>query len=260
MKPRIGVIGIGNLGSNLIKLMNRNGIKPIYDLHHQKRDNSFDRHTSNLETIRRSNVLFLCAKPKDISGIIKQINWSMKSPELIVSFAAGISLEFLQENLNGRYPIIRGMTNLPISLGKGCVTYIANDETTDKLHNNFRRIMRGPEILEVHDEKLLDVSTVLIGCMPAFTAFIAEEMIEFGVSKGFTYEQSRDLYLATVNGTIEMLRSQTCGDIIDAVSSPSGVTEKGIRFLTTSGVRSTLFTTLYKSYEAISSLSSNRKD
>lgn len=261
----IGIIGCGNLGTALAKLVSKNlsfGDRlTISDPNTSVKD---FKKVSNRESISSSDILFLCTKPTDIVKVLDDINISSTekyiSPppdQLIVSCAAGISLNYLQACLDLNYPIIRMMTNLPISHKQGSITYITGSFLPkETISSKFIEIMKGPMLMKVGNEKLLDVSTILTGCMPAYTAFLAEEMIEFGISQGFTYEQSRDLYCATVKGTMEMLKNSPIDEIIDAVSSPNGVTAKGISFLETSGIRAILSSTIYKSYSAISSLSS----
>ena len=267
----VGIIGCGNLGSAVARLISKNlsfgdhltisdpnsSSKQLKELQNFKK-------VSNRESISSSDILFLCTKPTDIVKVLDDINSSHieknispPSDQLIVSCAAGISLNYLQACLDLNYPIIRMMTNLPIAHHQGAITYITGPFLPkETISSKFIEIMKGPMLLRVGNEKLLDVSTVLTGCMPAYTAFLSEEMIEFGISQGFTYEQSRDLYRATVTGTMEMLKHSTSEEIIDAVSSPNGVTAQGISFLETSGIRAILSSTMYKSYSAISSLSS----
>jgi pyrroline-5-carboxylate reductase len=264
----IGIIGCGNLGTAVARLVTRNlNINDrllVADINLKK---DFQQ-ASNTEVIKQSDILFLCSKPNDIKNIVDEINTILfhKSKNfpydrLIVSCAAGISLDTLQTSIEYSYPLIRIMTNLPISFGKGSITYMTgNTRPTDITMRKFMEIIKGPLLLPVGNEKLLDVSTVLTGCMPAFASFLSEEMIEFGISQGLTYEQSRDLYIATVSGTMEMLKTNTSEEIIDAVSSPNGVTAKGISYLETSGIRAILSSTMYKSYLGISSLNDTKPE
>ena len=261
---RIGIIGAGNLGSAIAHLtsknLTKNSIITLSDTKHVDIFRKFPR-VKNLEAIEKSDILFLCCKPNDIPNVIEEINKAkQKRNQLLISCIAGVPMNFIDKNLRNIYPLIRMMTNLPISYQKGSITYIYNSYMTEELKSRFEEIVNGPILLKVNSEHLIDVSTVLTGAMPAFTSFIAEEMIEFGIRQGFSYKESRDLYIATIVGTMEMLKDHRVDDIMDAVSSPNGITEKGLNYLETSGIRSILFSTLHKSYQAISSLSNSRKD
>lgn len=271
LKMKVGIIGAGNLGSALARLINKNSSNLI--TLSDKRENLQifqDFPTTSIKNIiQKSNILFLCVKPTDMKSILNEIHDSKENicvfshdaferraeKKIIVSCAAGISLNFIEEQLKFPHSVIRCMTNIPISIGKGAITYIKNSNTDSEALKNFHFLMQGPKILEVEEESLIDTSTILTGSMPAFTSFLAEEFIKFGCQNGLTYNQSKDLYISTIEGTMEILKTNSSKDIINAVSSPNGITTKGIEILEKSDIRSTLCSTLYKSLNEISSLS-----
>ena len=250
---KIGIIGAGNLGGSIAKMLVKNGYKKsimISDNKNLEIFNEFQRY-SNQEIIDKSDVLFLCVKPNDVKELLKNFHFNSLD-KLLISCVAGISIKYLEEKLNERYPIIRCMANIPISLGKGSITFIKNNFVIDDLIGEFYNICNGPTMIQVEKENLIDVSTILTGSMPAFSSFISKEIIDFGVRNGLKYEDSRDLYISTIIGTMEMLKTNSPEDIIKAVSSPNGVTKTGLYYLEES--RSILFTTLENSLNTISSL------
>lgn len=262
---RISIIGAGNLGSSLAKLLKRNlefgNVLTLSD----KRTNLkiFEEfpQIENTHAIENSDILFLCVKPNEIFDILKDIKSSKQHhlfkhhSKMIVSCAAGVSISEIEKEIGTDYTIVRCMTNIPISTGQGCITYCSNKKIISK---NFFPLIKGPLIQEVKNEKLIDLSTVLTGCMPAFTAFLAEEFINFGIINGLSYSESRNMYIATIQGTMELLKKETTGEIIKEVSSPNGVTAKGIEYLKQSDILSILSLTLNRSLDSISNLTKNK--
>ena len=102
------------------------------------------------------------------------------------------------------------MSNLPITYGKGSITYLANEIADDDLINQFIKLCSGPLFIEIskENEHLIDVSTILTGSMPAYLSFLSQIFIDFGNENGFSPEESRDLFVATLEGTKKMLESK----------------------------------------------------
>ena len=242
---RIGILGGGNLGkavSNLLTNNLKNGSVLI----------SNSPNSNNL-LIEHSDILFLCVKPNNVTDILKVVNQNGED-KMIVSCAAGISMEYMENRLKKQHQIIRCMPNLPITFRKGSIIYLQNQRVEKSFLNNFLELTRGPHIKEVENDNLIDISTVLTGCMPGFTSFLAKEFIEFGSKNGFTYEESRDLYISTVEGTMEMLKTQTVEEIIEQVSSPKGATAQGISYLENSTIKNILFSAQYNSLKTVLNL------
>ena len=246
---RVGIIGAGNLGGSVARLFKKNlGVndsiavsnKPINDFHQ----------CTNIENILRSNILILCVKPEQTMNALEEIKntkmtYKLNTSPLLISFITGVSLNFYEKHL-GNIPIIRCTADISISKEEGAIIYVCNDKVDESLRNTFNELVKGvnkPDvenknkinIKEVEDEKLIDISTVLNGCGPAYLSYLFREFIHFGNQNGFSEEEASQLFLSTVQGTTNLLKSRSPQEIIDIVSSPGGITEKGISFLEESG-------------------------
>jgi pyrroline-5-carboxylate reductase len=255
---RIGIVGFGNMGTSLSKLLSKNGydynivVSDSKEIIWNKSMNFWYKSTnfcykSTEDNIKTSEILFLMIKPKDM----RLLDLKKTNAKLIISCVAGVSIENIEKYTN--LPIIRIMSNLPIEDGKGTIIYTKNSKVSyDQLYT-FLKICHGPKIMEISEDKL-DISTILAGCMPAFISHLSEEYINFGIEKGLTREESLNIYTSSVIGSIGMMENYDLKDIIKKVSSPGGVTEEGIKSLQESRVNQEIKKSLHVSFDKIKRL------
>lgn len=228
---RIGIIGVGNMGRSVAKIvsenMNYSDFMLVSDIKHLTDYSSLQE--TNIENIKGSNILFLCVKPNDMTNLLTNIENTLMTNKLhnrnplIVSCAAKLPLNFYDRL---KLPVIRCMPNIPIAERSGAITYIPNNKVTDDMIKNFEKILAGPFLLKVNEEKLIDLSTILGGCMPALISYLSQAIIKFGTENGFTIEEAQEIYLNTAIGTMKLLQTNSPEDIIKMVSSPNGITAK----------------------------------
>jgi pyrroline-5-carboxylate reductase len=228
---KIGIVGAGgSLGSSLTKLVLMNNHKPLLSFSNvtNEKNKIFTKTTKYI--VPESDILFLCVKPKDIEDVLKEINSYPRGNFMIVSCVACVPLKFIESKLNKNCKVARIMPNLPIENGKGVITYFPSLEIKLKEHNLLMDILKGPKLFEVFEEDELELSTALTGSMPAFIAEIVKSHLHC-FQPNFSEEKAKELYIATMEGTMEMLKTQSPEEIIKNVSSPGGITEKGIKKL-----------------------------
>lgn len=236
----IGIMGMGKVGNSVEQLLRRNGFKNIFEGDKRK----------NLDTIRRSNILFLTVRPQNLKHVLAQIDATCSNDKLIISLVTGASLENIETYLDD-FPIIRGTLNIPISIGKGTIAYYPNRNVNEQQLRYFHDMLKGPQILRMKEESQIDTSTVLVGCGPAFISSIAQEYILFGVRNGLTVEESKQLYVSTLAGTVDMLQIYPSEDIISKVATPGGITEKGLAHLRSCNLSTMIQDSLNASYYSI---------
>ena len=89
------------------------------------------------------------------------------------------------------------------------------------------------------DDALLDVATGLMSCAPAYVALVAEAQIDAGVRRGIPAAEGARLVVQTLAGTAELLRRRDYDTLAlrREVSSPGGLTARGVDALERGGVR-----------------------
>ena len=93
--------------------------------------------------------------------------------------------------------------------------------------------------LVVLDDSLVDVAMGLMSCAPAYVALVAEAQVDAGVRKGIPAAQGAQLVVQTLAGTAELLRRRDYDTVAvrREVSSPGGLTARGVDALERAGLR-----------------------
>jgi len=248
---KIGIIGLGNMGSALLQLLCKNGYSHhviLSDVNKKLMDGKFWQ-KNTADNIKTSDIIFLMVKPKDMQ-ILEHLKKSRAS--LIVSGVAGVSLKEIEKYTG--LPVIRMMANLPVQYRTGTIVYTTNSKVIKSKLETFAKICRGPEMVELKEEEHLDVSTILAGSMPAFMSYLSEEYLQFATTHGLSAEESLKIYTSSVIGCMQMLKSSSTKEIIEKVSSPGGVTAEGIKYLQETKVNNKIKTSLQISYDKIKKL------
>ena len=253
---KIGFIGVGNMGSALAKAVSLVSVKnEIY-----VSDNNAERAEAfanangaevktNEELCKSCDVVFLGVKPQTLPLLLEQLA-PLLSNKLVVSMAAGVKLESIEEKLGVSCPIIRIMPNIPVSVGKGVVLYCANKSVSQSKISAFEELVSAVGMLDALDEKLFDAASALSGCGPAFVAMFIESLADGAVSCGVPRDKATAYAISTVLGTAEYLKQTQMhpSALKDAVCSPAGSTIEGVKKLEEGRMRATVEKAVCASY------------
>lgn len=264
----IGIIGSGNLGRHLTRLMCRNKLQMflvVSDIDDNRAEELGDECgvdvVNNLTNIYTSDVIFLATKPNHIKDVCEQVNTVMcsrdiKVPKLIVTAAAGVPVDKVKEWTKQQHRVVRCMPNIPISEGKGSIVwYPGTSNPADKYLLND--ITAGPEGVWVPNESLMDPATVISGCSPAYVSKFFDTYLKIGVEMGFDRDQVKTLMLHSFEGTLELLRNMNTDEIMEQVASKGGATEKGLEQLDEDGFTRIVRKSAFSSLDQIARITEN---
>ena len=196
----------------------------------------------NQEIIARSDLVVLAVKPQNMVELLADIKPTVTAKHLIVSIAAGVTLQQLGAGLGPDRRLIRVMPNTPCLVGASASAYAAGATVTvadiqfvDRLLNCVGKAIAVPE-------KLLDAVTGLSGSGPAYVALIVEALSDGGVRMGLSRDVANLLAMQTVFGAAKMLLDTgvSPGALKDMVASPGGTTIAGLHALERGGLRAAL--------------------
>jgi len=186
--------------------------------------------TDNKSLVKMSDIVFIATKPNNVAGVLTEIKDSLTSDKLVVSIAAGVSTQKI-ENLSGDTRVIRIMPNTPALVNSGMFGICKGSKATnDDLKEIENLLCVLGKCIDV-EEKQMDIVTAISGSGPAFFYQVIEDMARAGEKLGLEYEKSLTLAAQTALGSAKMVfnRGETSVQtLIDNVATKGGCTYVGI--------------------------------
>lgn len=184
---------------------------------------------ANQQAVQGADIVLLGVKPYAILDLAREISPALSSETLVVSVAAGISLEALQGALGQDQPAVRCMPNTPSRVGKGVLAVSASSNCTEEQRELAHRVLSTVGMVLDVEEEQMDAVTALAGSGPAYAFLLAETMAEAAVKLGLDSELAQRLAAATVAGAGYLLdQDPNPAELRRAVTSPGGTTEQAI--------------------------------
>jgi pyrroline-5-carboxylate reductase len=181
---------------------------------------------SNAELARRADVVVLAHKP----GQLKAVAEELAGAEVVLSLLGGVTLEQLEAALPGAV-VTRGMPNTAVAVRSG-VTCVCGAEGLDELLARVGIVVRLPE-------RLMDPAVAVSGVAPAYVSLIAEAWVDAAVGQGIPAAQAAELVCAGLAGSAALLEARGMDTLAvrREVTSPGGMTARGLRVLERAGLR-----------------------
>jgi pyrroline-5-carboxylate reductase len=234
---RVGLIGAGNMASALA----RGWGDPVLctDAVPGKAQALVDQlggegAASNAELARAADVVFLCHKPDGLESVAAQIAGNERETT-IVSILAGVSLDALRAAYPGASKVIRLMPNVAVEIGRGVICLAAESDEDARVTELLERVATVVTV----PERLIEVATAIQGVGPAYVALFVEAQVDAAVRLGMPPRMAVELTTATTEGSAALLASRDFDTLAlrRSVTSPGGVTARGLAALEDGGLR-----------------------
>lgn len=263
MDAYIGFIGCGNMGSALAAAASKSEmITPgqicLANRTHAKAERLAEAlggavTGSNKEIAKYCRYIFLAVKPQMMEAVLEEIAPVLREREdrfVLVTIAAGLTMERIWEMAGDSYPIIRLMPNTPAAIGKGMILYCSEKTHLDEMVT-FLHMMKEAGRFDELPENLMDAGSAVAGCGPAFAYLFLEALADGGVACGLPRSKAQEYAAQMLLGSAEMVlkTAQHPGALKDAVCSPAGSTICGVRRLEAGGFRGDVFEAVFAAYE-----------
>jgi pyrroline-5-carboxylate reductase len=255
MDKKITFIGAGNMAEAMVKglitsgLVKSSGITvsdaSAHRLLHMKKTYDVGALTENAKAAKGADVLVLAVKPKDMPAVLKEIAPSVTSKQLVISIAAGVTVDGILKGLGKKARVVRVMPNAPALVAEGAAAAYAGKDTRPGDIELAGKILSAicKVVVTVSDEKLMDAVTGLSGSGPAYVFVMLEALSDAGVRVGLSREDSFMLAAQTLIGAANMalVTKEPLSKLKDMVTSPGGTTIAGLQKLEDGGVRAALY-------------------
>lgn len=248
---KIIIIGGGNMGGAIaLGLATGNFFRPeditVINRRQEKAEEWRSKYASinaiagDYTPVASADIVLLAIKPWLVKDFLSEHKELFKNPkQLLLSVAAGISL-FDMEDWTFPGKIIFGiMPNTAIAV-KQSMTFITSlnesDEQRQLIINIFSELGKVQHI----EEKQMSAAMSLASCGIAYAFRYIRAASEGGVEMGISPVKSRDIVMQTLRGAIELLEANGTHpeEEIDKVTTPGGITIKGLNEMEHAGFTS----------------------
>jgi pyrroline-5-carboxylate reductase len=184
---------------------------------------------SNADLGERAGLIVLAHKPIQLEAVARELG----SASVVLSLLGGVTVAALE----GAYPgarVVRAMPNTAVEVRRGvtCVCGASVPEVEELL-------ARVGSVVRIA-ERLMSAATAVSGVAPAYVALIAEAWVDAAVGQGIPAAQAAELVADSLAGSAALLLAHHMDTLAvrRAVTSPGGMTARGLRALEQAGLRS----------------------
>ena len=224
---KVTVIGAGNMGGALIKGWTKAGLASDLTVtaHTQA---TLDRMSAtcpgiqamldNKAAVRGANIVVLAVKPWLIDGVIEEIA-EVLDDRLLISVAANARNERID---------VYAMPNIAAEFGQS-MTFVEDSNEAEAAAELFAKVGQ----VQVVPERLMGAGMMMAGCGIAYVMRFVRAMMEGGVEMGFYPKDAQQVAMQTMQGAVTLLQQTGLHPeaAIDKVTTPGGVTIKGLNEL-----------------------------
>jgi pyrroline-5-carboxylate reductase len=252
LKKKVGVLGLGQMGAILTKsfsgYLNQNyaekfqvNFNDYFYLYSPTVKDDFDiaKYKNNMksesEVFGSAKIILNCVKPDIIQEVFHKGKSGIKNDTLIISIAAGTSIEYMErlcELDNIPIPkIIRTMPNHLVSVETGATVYCVNSKCEAIDEEIAKTFFENLGMVKKVYEKQMNAFTALSGSGPAFVYHFIESLVDAGIKNGIDVKTSREFATQTVLGAAKFLQQASEKNPNThqyIVTTPKGTTIEGL--------------------------------
>lgn len=249
---RLTIIGAGNIGSAIARgLGNSNLIKASdicctdlmpEQLQKIREINAAIRVSAdNKIAVRDADIIIIAVKPWIVEKTIHEIKEVLDyKRQIIVSVAAGINFgtlcEYLKKDGNEPPAIFRVVPNTAIEV-KESINFVSAYNAMPEQTNLLKKIFDELGLTIPIEERMLGAGTALASCGIAYAFRYIRAAVEGAVELGINPELAKKIELQTLRGAITLLEANNSHPEaeIDKVTTPGGITIKGLNAMEEAG-------------------------
>ena len=184
--------------------------------------------SERLPELNQHDILILAVKPQDMQAACANIQ---THGALVLSVAAGLSIQTLSHYLGGTQRIIRIMPNTPSQIGLGIAGIYAppHISATDRQQAEAIMCTTG-EVIWLDNEQQIHHITGISGSGPAYVFYLMNALQQAAITQGFTDQQARQLSLNTFKGAVVLAEQsgENFNSLQQKVTSKGGTTHEAI--------------------------------
>lgn len=249
MQKAIGFIGGGNICRAVVNGLLKSGYaKPgqIYvadvdraALGKLQEETGVNVSADNGQVAAKSDILILSIKPGLYAAVIQEIEQDINSQSVVVSIAAGKTLQAVQSMFLSERKIARVLPNTPALVGEGMAAIAVNGLVSKQEQDEIVGMFACCGKAELMPETLFDAVIAASSSAPAYAFIFIEAMADAAVAQGMPRAQAYVFCAQALLGSAKMVleTGKHPAELKDMVCSPGGTTITAVEMLEQTGFR-----------------------
>ena len=220
---KVAIIGAGNMGGAIARGLAHGQYRTTHN---------------NKEASEDADIVIIAVKPWKVKEVLEPLR--LRQPQILVSVAAGLTFEDLAHFVDPEMPIFRVIPNTAIS-ELASMTLIAARNASDTQVKQMIELFNEMGMSILIEEKQFAAATSLTSCGIAYVLKYVQAAMQAGVELGIKPKDAMKMVAQTVEGAAQLLlkNEQTHPVLeIEKVTTPGGITIKGINQLEHDGFTS----------------------
>jgi pyrroline-5-carboxylate reductase len=192
----------------------------------------------NARAAGAARVVVVGVKPAMVPDLLRELVSHLRDDAIVVSIAAGVTLDTFREILGESVSVFRSMPNTPALVGKAVTGIAAGPGATAEETDIVRRLFETVGVVVEVPESQIDALSTISGSGPAYVFYLIEQLTRAAVDKGFAEADARLMAEQTFIGSAELLRTtgEDPAELRRRVTSPKGTTERAVAVLEQAGI------------------------
>ena len=249
---KYGFIGLGNMTTAIIKGMIQSNQFQANDIYGYNRSSNKTEKLVNdyqitgcttLEEVMKADVIILGVQPQSFPSLLPKINELLTDGQVVISIAAGKSIEYLESALPRATSIIRVMPNINAIVGASTTCFTASLAATEADKKMVTALFETIGSMIELPEEQFTVFSAIAGASPAFSYLYIDSLARAGVRAGMDKKQALEIASSAVFGSAKMVieSNEHPWELVDQVCSPGGTTIEGVTSLQNDHFASTIY-------------------
>lgn len=190
----------------------------------------------NAAAVDGADVVVLAVKPQVLAQVVADFATKLTAGAIVVSLAAGITLETLESLFPIGTKIVRAMPNLPAQVGAGMTSLSPNEQVSKEELAFVQRLFNSFGKSELVPESQIDAVVAVSGSSPAYVCLFIEALADGAEKEGMPREAAYAFAEQAVLGTAKYLQETGVNPakLADMVCSPGGTTIEAVKVLNAS--------------------------
>jgi len=198
--------------------------------------------TDNAQAAKEADIVMVVVKPWLVEQVLKGIKDALNpEKQILIVIAAGVKSASIQEWLGAQCPpLFLCIPNIAIAQLASMTFLVPSVAVTQQQTEQVKAIFDSMGNTLITDEAHLAAGTTLASCGIAYAMRYIRAASEGGVELGFKADQAKEIVMQTMLGAVKLLEASGLHPeaAIDLVTTPGGVTIKGLNEMEHAGFTS----------------------